>query len=340
MLGVMNNFVGKTITVTGGTGSFGTTMVEHLVTEGAKEVRVFSRDELKQDELRRALGRSPVKFILGDTRDLDSMKHVFRGSDYVFHAAALKQVPSGDFFPLEVTKTNILGSANVINAAERAGVESFVALSTDKAVYPINAMGISKALMEKVAIAEARRIGDGGMKISVTRYGNVMMSRGSVIPAFLTSAKETSTVHVTNRDMTRFMMSLQESVDLVQHAMLNGRQGSLYVRKAPGAKISVLVEAISILLGHKIEEIEIGTRHGEKMHETLVSEEEMAKSSDSPLFIEVPMDDRDLDYSKYFESGSSDNQHSGALTSSNTRQLAPEELSKVIEGLLSSRGLK
>lgn len=336
----MENFAGKIITVTGGTGSFGTSMLRHLIAGDAKEVRILSRDELKQDSLRRSLGRSPVKFFLGDTRDPDSMRDVFRGSDYVFHAAALKQVPSGDFFPLEVSKTNILGSANVIRAAESAGVESFVALSTDKAVYPINAMGISKALMEKVAIAEARRIGNGGMKISVTRYGNVMMSRGSVIPAFLSSAKESGTVHVTNLEMTRFMMSLQESVDLVQHAMLHGSQGSLYVRKAPGAKLSVLVEAIGLVLAKDIEIVDIGIRHGEKMHETLISGEEMAKAEESDLYFEIPMDERDLDYSNYFESGATLHEPVEALTSSNTRQLSAVELANAISDLIELEGGK
>ena len=335
----MSSFKGKKVVVTGGTGSFGSTMVRHLLENDAEEVRVFSRDELKQDNLRRDLGDSRVKFILGDTRDIDSMRHLFNGVDFVFHAAALKQVPSGDFFPLEVVKTNVLGSSNVIHAAESAGVESLVVLSTDKAVYPINAMGMSKALMEKVAISEARRIGENGMKISVTRYGNVMMSRGSVIPAFLETAKESGTVRVTNKNMTRFMMSLEESVDLVQHAMFNSNQGSLFVRKAPAASLEVLVQSISLILGEEIRQVKIGTRHGEKLHETLVSSEEMANSKESENYFEIPLDDRDLDYSLFFESGTGEDKAVQSFTSANANQLSPEELAKILRELKSFQGV-
>ena len=325
--------------VTGGTGSFGSTMVRHLLANEAEEVRVFSRDELKQDNLRRDLGESRVKLILGDTRDIDSMRHLFVGADFVFHAAALKQVPSGDFFPLEVVKTNVMGSSNVIQAAESANVESLVVLSTDKAVYPINAMGMSKALMEKVAISEARRIGEKGMKISVTRYGNVMMSRGSVIPAFLKSAEDSGQVTVTNKQMTRFMMSLEESVDLVQHAMFSANQGSLFVRKAPAASLEVLVRAIALILDKEIQQVEIGTRHGEKLHETLVSSEEMANSIETNDYFEVPMDDRDLDYSKFFESGEKPREPIESFTSASADQLNPESLAKAIKELPSFRSM-
>lgn len=335
----MSSFKGKKVVVTGGTGSFGSTMVRHLLEKDADEVRVFSRDELKQDNLRRDLGDSRVKFILGDTRDIDSMRHLFTGVDFVFHAAALKQVPSGDFFPLEVVKTNVLGSSNVIHAAESAGVESLVVLSTDKAVYPINAMGMSKALMEKVAISEARRIGENGMKISVTRYGNVMMSRGSVIPAFFETAKESGTVRITNKNMTRFMMSLEESVDLVQHAMFNRNQGSLFVRKAPAASLEILVQSISQILGKEIQQVRIGTRHGEKLHETLVSSEEMANSKESEDYFEIPLDDRDLDYSLFFESGKGEDKSVQSFTSANANQLSPEELAKIIRELKSFQGV-
>lgn len=329
----MSSFQGQKIVVTGGTGSFGSTMVRHLLHCGAEEVRVFSRDELKQDNLRRDLGDPRVKFILGDTRDVESMRHLFTGTKFVFHAAALKQVPSGDFFPLEAVKTNVLGSSNVINAAESAGVESLVVLSTDKAVYPINAMGMSKALMEKVAISEARRIGEAGMKISVTRYGNVMMSRGSVIPAFLESAKKLGSVRVTNKNMTRFMMSLEESIALVQHAMFNMNQGSLFVHKAPAASLDVLVQSISLILETEIKQMNIGTRHGEKMHETLVSSEEMLSAIESKEYFEVPLDDRDLDYSSFFEAGSGENQYFEAFTSANANHLNPETLANIIRDL-------
>ena len=335
----MSSFKGKKVVVTGGTGSFGSTMVRHLLLNGADEVRVFSRDELKQDNLRRDLEDSRVKFILGDARDIESMRHLFSGVDFVFHASALKQVPSGDFFPLEVAKTNVLGSANVIHAAESAGVQSLVVLSTDKAVYPINAMGMSKALMEKVATSEARRIGENGMKISVTRYGNVMMSRGSVIPAFLKSAQESGTVRVTNERMTRFMMSLEESVDLVEHAMFKGNQGSLFVRKAPAASLDVLIQSISLILGKDIQRVKIGTRHGEKLHETLISSEEMAKSSSTEDYFEVPLDDRELDYSRYFESGISEEKQAQSFTSENAHQLSPGELAEKILQLRSLQGV-
>ena len=335
----MSSFIGKTVVVTGGTGSFGSTMVRHLLANDAKEVRVFSRDELKQDNLRRDLSDSRVKFILGDTRDIESMRHLFSGAELVFHAAALKQVPSGDFFPLEVVKTNVLGSSNVIQAAESENVQSLVVLSTDKAVYPINAMGMSKALMEKVAISEARRIGEKGMRISVTRYGNVMMSRGSVIPAFLQSAKATGQVTVTNKQMTRFMMSLEESVDLVKHAMFSANQGSLFVRKAPAASLEVLVQAISLILDRELQQVEIGTRHGEKLHETLVSSEEMANSKETNNYFEIPMDDRNLDYSKFFESGEKPIKPRESFTSANAEQLSPESLAKAIKDLPSFRSI-
>ena len=330
----MSSFAGKTVVVTGGTGSFGSKMVRHLLNQNVKEVRVFSRDELKQDNLRRELSDPRVSFILGDTRDPESMRHLFRGADHVFHAAALKQVPSGEFFPMELVKTNIQGSSNVIRAAEEDGVESLVVLSTDKAVYPINAMGMSKALMEKVAIAEARRIGSGGMKVCVTRYGNVMMSRGSVIPAFLKSARENYSVQITDPGMTRFMMSLEDSVHLVEHALLNGEQGGLYVRKSPGATLETLHQGISLILDKEIKANLIGVRHGEKMHETLVSSEEMSRAKDLGDYFGIPMDDRDLDYKTYFEQG-----EAGALneamsyTSASTKQLTGHELADLIRSL-------
>ena len=329
----MSNFKGKTVVVTGGTGSFGSTMVKHLLSSDVREVRVFSRDELKQDNLRRELGDSRVSFILGDTRDPESMRHLFSRADLVFHAAALKQVPSGDFFPLEVTKTNVIGSANVIRAAEDSGVSSLVVLSTDKAVYPINAMGISKALMEKVAISEARRIGQNGMKINVTRYGNVMMSRGSVIPNFIKQARLRGEVTVTDKKMTRFMMSLEESVDLVEFALFSNSQGSIFVRTAPAASIEVLVEAISIILGKTIKSTNIGVRHGEKLHETLISAEETRNLVATEDFLEVPLDSRNLDYEKFFDIGSTPKSIGEAFTSENARALEAHELASLITKL-------
>ena len=327
------SFKDKTVVVTGGTGSFGSTMVKHLLQSEVAQVRVFSRDELKQDNLRRNLADNRVQFVIGDTRDPDSMRHLFKGADHVFHAAALKQVPSGDFFPLEVSKTNVFGSANVIRASEEAGVKSLVVLSTDKAVYPINAMGMSKALMEKVAISEARRIGSNGMRISVTRYGNVMMSRGSVIPAFLKQARDEATVNVTDGSMTRFMMSLEESVELVEFAMFSVSQGSLLVKKAPSATIDTVVDSISLLLNKPLEKNIIGIRHGEKLHETLVSVEEMQTARDKGDFLEIPMDTRDLDYEGFFEKGDTGPSRVDSLTSENAIRLSSQELANIIAAL-------
>ena len=329
----MDSVEGRKFVVTGGTGSFGTTMVRHLLAHNAEEVRVFSRDESKQDNLRRELSDARVKFILGDTRDTSSMSTLFRGVDFVFHAAALKQVPSGEFFPREVVKTNIFGSANVIEMAQQNGVEAVVVLSTDKAVYPINAMGMSKALMEKIAIAEARKADSDEMRILVTRYGNVMMSRGSVIPSFLKSAREKGVVRVTHPEMTRFMMTLEDSVGLVKYALTSGSQGSTLVKKAPSATISTIVEAISIYLEKRIRIEEIGVRHGEKIHETLVSSEELSTSIDHEDFIEIPLDDRGLDYTKYFDQGHTSHLISSGFTSENSPKLSASELALLISRL-------
>lgn len=333
-----NSFRGKKVVITGGTGSFGSTMLRNLLDKDVEQVRVFSRDELKQDNLRRELSDERIQFVLGDTRERDSMRHLFSNVDYVFHAAALKQVPSGEFFPMQVVNTNILGSNNVLNACIEAAVEAVVVLSTDKAVYPINAMGMSKALMEKSAIAEARRIGNSGTRISVTRYGNVMMSRGSVIPAFLKLAKEGKSLSITNPQMTRFMMSLGESVDLVEHALINGLNGSTYVRKAPGASLETLAEAIGIVLEAEIRTGITGSRHGEKMHESLLSLEESSVAIDDGDYYSVPMDDRSLDYGLYFDPGQSKlGQQASAYTSENTNQLTSVELAKLISGLAEYR---
>lgn len=335
----MGSFTGKRIVVTGGTGSFGETLVRHLLTQDVEEIRVFSRDELKQDNLRRALGDNRVTFVMGDTRDSDSMRHLFTDVNYVFHAAALKQVPTGEFFPMEVTRTNVLGSQNVIRAADAAGVASLVVLSTDKAVYPINAMGMSKALMEKTAIAEARRIGQTGMKITVTRYGNVMMSRGSVIPVFLESAIKLGSIPITDPEMTRFMMSLEESVSLVEQAMFRGNQGSIYIRKAPAASIHTLAEAVNQLTGVKASRQIIGSRHGEKLHEVLVSAEEMRMATNRGDYIEIMMDDRGLDYADFFEKGTKSSLQIPALSSQNTSQLDASSLAEKISQLREFREL-
>ena len=316
------------VTITGGTGSFGSTILSNLLAEGAGEVRVFSRDEAKQDALRHQISDSRVRFYIGDTRDPLSVKNVMKGTDLVFHAAALKQVPSAEFFPLEAVATNIQGSANVLRAAIEAEVSSVVCLSTDKAVYPINAMGMSKALMEKTALAFARDNQDSSTTISVTRYGNVMYSRGSVIPLFINQIKSGKPITVTDPSMTRFLMSLSESVDLVKHAFENAETGDLFVRKAPAATIEVLVAALIELLegsGPKTPEVKtIGIRHGEKLFESLLGAEEMAKAEDKGAYFRVPLDTRTLDYEVFFEKGEDQPAPLDSYTSHNTQRLDKE----------------
>ena len=316
------------VTITGGTGSFGSTILSNLLAEGAGEVRVFSRDEAKQDALRHQISDSRVRFYIGDTRDPLSVKNVMKGTELVFHAAALKQVPSAEFFPLEAVATNIQGSANVLRAAIEAEVSSVVCLSTDKAVYPINAMGMSKALMEKTALAFARDNQDSKTTISVTRYGNVMYSRGSVIPLFINQIKSGKPITVTDPSMTRFLMSLSESVDLVKHAFENAETGDLFVRKAPAATIEVLVAALVELFkgsGAKATEVKtIGVRHGEKLFESLLGAEEMAKAEDKCDYFRVPLDTRTLDYDVFFEKGEDQPAPLDSYTSHNTQRLDKE----------------
>jgi UDP-glucose 4-epimerase len=331
-----NNFSGATVCVTGGTGSFGSTMVRHLLHSepNLREIRVFSRDENKQDNLRNELQSELVKYYIGDVRDYGSVANVVKGSDYVFHASALKQVPSCEFFPDQALATNTLGSANVINAAIQSSVDSLVCLSTDKAVYPINAMGMSKAMMEKIAQAPARTKNSGNTTISVTRYGNVMMSRGSVIPIFIDQILKGESVTVTNPKMTRFLMSLSESVDLVLHAFKNANPGDLFVRKAPACTIEILIEGIALILEKSIVEPKIiGTRHGEKMYESLLSSEENSKSEDMGEYFKVPIDDRTLNYKIYFEEGQEALTTPSAYTSDSTQQLNPEEVAQLISNL-------
>ena len=319
---------GSVVTITGGTGSFGTTMLGHLLAKGAEEVRIFSRDEAKQDALRHKISDPRVKFYIGDTRDPLSVKNVMRGTDLVFHAAALKQVPSAEFFPLEAVATNIQGSANVLREAIEAGVSSVVCLSTDKAVYPINAMGMSKALMEKTALAFARDNQKSDTTISVTRYGNVMYSRGSVIPLFVEQLKSGKPITITDPGMTRFLMSLADSVDLVEHAFENAETGDVFVRKAPASTIQVLVDALVELFSKKIanspEVKTIGIRHGEKRFESLLGSEEMAKAQDLGSYFRVPLDTRTLDYEVYFEKGEHLPATIDSYTSHNTDRLDKE----------------
>jgi UDP-N-acetylglucosamine 4,6-dehydratase/5-epimerase len=313
---------GAVVTITGGTGSFGSTMARHLLTQGVEEVRIFSRDEAKQDAMRHALSDSRARFYIGDTRDPESVERAIRGSHLIFHAAALKQVPSAEFFPLEAVKTNINGSANVLRSAIENQVRGVVCLSTDKAVYPINAMGMSKALMEKTAMAFARDYQDSATTISVTRYGNVMYSRGSVIPLFISQIRAGKPITITDPTMTRFLMSLAESVDLVKYAFENAQTGDLFVRKAPASTIEVLGKALNEMFGNGESEIQtIGFRHGEKLYESLLSVEERVKAEDHGDYFRVPLDARDLNYSVFFEEGEQRPEALEAYTSHNTTRL-------------------
>ena len=327
----MKSFYNSVVTITGGTGSFGSTMAVNLLEKGVRQINIFSRDEAKQDEMRRRFNDERLRFFIGDVRDADSVAPAVRGADYVFHAAALKQVPSCEFFPQQAVKTNVLGSDNVIKTAAEAGVRSLVCLSTDKAVYPVNAMGMSKALMEKTAQAFARNFPDSDMTVSVTRYGNVMYSRGSVIPMFVNQLKSGQPLTLTDPEMTRFLMSLAESVDLVEYAFLNANPGDIYVKKAPGATVEVLARAVASLLGNNDPEIKvIGARHGEKMHEALLSSEEIAKAVDEGDFFRVPLDARSLQYELYFDDGSSKPPLAEDYTSLSTQQLNVDETKELL----------
>jgi UDP-N-acetylglucosamine 4,6-dehydratase len=322
---------GSVVTITGGTGSFGSTMAKHVLENGVAELRIFSRDEAKQDAMRHALGDDRVRFYIGDVRDPLSVKSAIQGTDLLFHAAALKQVPSGEFFPLEVVNTNIQGSANVVRAAIDAKVKSVVCLSTDKAVYPINAMGMSKALMEKTALSFARNGQAGDTVIAVTRYGNVMASRGSVIPLFINQIKTGKPITVTEPQMTRFLMSLNESVDLVKYAFEHAASGDLFVRKAPASTVESLVQAIKELFGAEDHPVQaIGVRHGEKLYESLLSTEERATAIDHEGYFQVPLDTRSLDYSLYFDEGATRPAELEAYTSHNTTRLDVEGVKKLL----------
>lgn len=318
----MGAMQGATVAITGGTGSFGSMMVKHLLTGGVHKIHILSRDEAKQDEMRRVFSDSRLRFFLGDVRDYASVAEAFVDTDFVFHAAALKQVPSCEFFPSQAVKTNVIGSQNVIDAAAAAKVRSVVCLSTDKAVYPVNAMGMSKALMEKTAQAFARSHPKSRTTVSITRYGNVMYSRGSVIPLFVKQIQSGQPLTLTEPTMTRFLMSLHESVDLVEHAFLHAEAGDLFVRKAPASTVEVLARAVTSLLGQEDPDIKIiGTRHGEKLHETLLSREEMVRANDEGDFFRVPLDVRSLEYERFYEDGNTAVADLDDYTSENTERL-------------------
>jgi len=322
----------KILLITGGTGSFGNAVLNRFLhTDHFSEIRIFSRDEKKQDDMRTRLKNEKLKFYIGDVRDYNSIEKAMRGVDYVFHAAALKQVPSCEFFPLEATKTNVFGTQNVIDAAAANKVHKVICLSTDKAAYPINAMGISKALMEKVAIAAARNLSD--TTVCLTRYGNVMASRGSVIPLFLNQIKNGEDLTITDPNMTRFLMSLDEAVELVLFAFEHGNSGDLFVNKAPAGTIGDLAQALKEMFkASNIVKI-IGTRHGEKLYETLCTREEMTKAEDMGDFYRIPADNRDLNYARYFSEGEEDISKVEDYHSHNTEQLGVEEIKKLLKTL-------
>lgn len=323
-------FDGKILLVTGGTGSFGHAVVDRFLKTGIKEIRIVSRDEKKQDDMRKEYRSDKLKFYIGDVRDYNSIRGAFRGVDYVFSAAALKQVPSCEFYPLEAVKTNILGSDNVITACLENHVKKAVFLSTDKAAYPVNAMGMSKALMEKNVIARSRQLLEGDTVLCLTRYGNVMASRGSVIPLFLEQIKENRPITITNPKMTRFMMTLDDAVDLVLYAFQHASQGDLFVQKAPAATIETLAEAVLDLTNAKVGVEYIGTRHGEKLFETLVTEEEMGRAIDEGGFYRITADNRDLNYDKYVEKGNANLPEFISYTSHNTERLDVEGMKKLL----------
>lgn len=324
-------FKGKTVMITGGTGSFGSTVLNRLVATDIDQLIIFSRDEKKQDDLRQKYSDKRLKFIIGDVRDRDALYGAMDNVDYIFHAAALKQVPSCEFFPMEAFKTNVIGLDNVLSTAITKGVKRVVALSTDKAVYPINAMGISKAMGEKILVAKSRTVqSDNNPVMSLTRYGNVMASRGSVIPLFVDKIKKNLPLTITDPSMTRFLMSLEDSVDLVFHAFNNGAQGDIFVQKAPAATIECLVEALCELFNAKSEKVIIGSRHGEKLYESLVSREEMAKAEDMGRYYRIPADIRDLNYGNYFSDGDIKINQIDDYTSHNTSRLTVEEVKKLL----------
>lgn len=326
----MDNFKGKILLITGGTGSFGNTVLKRFLKTSVKEIRIFSRDEKKQEDMRISLSNEKVKFYIGDVRDYTSIEEALIGVDYVFHAAALKQVPSCEFYPMEAIKTNVNGTENVINACISKNVKKLVLLSTDKAVYPINAMGISKAMAEKVLIAKSRTIPESGPILCATRYGNVMASRGSVIPLFVDQLKSNLPLTITDPKMTRFLMSLENSVDLVLYAFENAKQGDIFIQKSPSSTVEDLAIALKNIFSKQNLIKIIGTRHGEKLFESLVSREEMAKAEDLGDYYRIPADNRDLNYNKYFVEGEQIVSEIEDYTSHNTKRLNVKEVEDLL----------
>ncbi len=324
-------FNNKTLMITGGTGSFGQTVLKRFLDTEVQEIRIFSRDEKKQEDMRLTLNHPKLRFYIGDVRDEASLRQAMKGVKYVFHAAALKQVPSCEFYPMEALRTNVIGTENVLNAATDEGVERVVILSTDKAVYPINAMGISKAMAEKVMVAKSRLQQQGETVFCATRYGNVMASRGSVIPLFVSQIKSGHSLTITDSNMTRFLMSLEDSVDLVLYAFTHGQQGDIFIQKAPASTVGDLAIALKELFDKSEQETQvIGTRHGEKLYESLISREEMAHAIDMGEYYRIPADNRDLNYAKYFSEGEVNISSLDDYTSHNTRRLRVDEIKSLL----------
>ena len=326
-------FKNKVLLITGGTGSFGNAVLRNFLSTDIKEIRIFSRDEKKQDDMRKAYNHDKLKFYLGDVRDINSLDDAIKGVDYIFHAAALKQVPSCEFYPMQAVQTNVVGTENVLNIAIKHKVKNVIVLSTDKAVYPINAMGISKAMMEKVAVSKSRNMNDNETVICCTRYGNVMASRGSVIPLFIDQIRNNKDITITDPNMTRFKMSLDDAVDLVMFAFKNGQNGDIFVQKAPAATVGLLANTLKNMLNRTTHNIRvIGTRHGEKLYETLLTREEMVHAEDMGNYFRIPADNRDLNYEKYFEEGEVITEITD-YHSHNTIQLNEEELKNMLLSL-------
>ncbi len=332
----MNSFFkNRIILITGGTGSFGNAMTKKLLKMSPKEIRIFSRDEKKQDDMRKNFKNKKIKFVIGDIRDQKSIEQAVIGVDYIFHAAALKQVPSCEFYPMEAVKTNILGIDNLLNEAIKNNVKKIICLSTDKAVYPINAMGVSKSMMEKVIVARSRI--SNKTKICITRYGNVIYSRGSVIPLFIKLLHEKKPLTVTNFNMTRFLMSMSEAINLVMFAFKNGKNGDIFVRKSPAATIKTLMDAIGKIYKKKIMVKKIGVRHGEKIHETLLTKEELKQSKEYKEYFKIVSDNRDLNYEKYYSNGKKSSQKIEDYTSENTKRLDVTQTAKIIKNIIKNK---
>jgi len=326
-------FKNKTLLITGGTGSFGNAVLDKFLDTDVNEIRIFSRDELKQDNMRKKYNNNKLKFYIGDVRDLNSLEDAIKGVDFIFHAAALKQVPSCEFYPMQAVRTNVIGTENVLNTAIKYSVQKVIVLSTDKAVYPINAMGISKAMMEKVAVAKSRNLSENETVICCTRYGNVMASRGSVIPLFLNQIRAKQDITITDPNMTRFMMSLNDAVDLVLFAFEKGKNGDIFVQKAPAATIELLANSLKKILNRSEHVIKvIGTRHGEKLYETLLTREEMVSAIDMGDYYAIPSDSRDLNYNQYFEEGEVITE-SQDYHSHNTKRLKEAEMTEMLLNL-------